>query len=101
MPSARSSPRSLSDCAGYLARVTLEEAIAEFNPADYRAFEHEAEAERQETLTRYPRAHWPEMTLEEYAQGQQDHPDNYCRWIERQTDQMGSIRGGSARKLII
>src|SRR4051812_31009583 len=41
------------------------------------------------------------MTLEEYAQGQDDRPENFCLWIERQTDQMGSIRGGSARKLIV
>ena len=48
-----------------------------------------------------PARAWPEMTLEEYAQGQDGHPENLCRWIERQTDQMGSIRGGSARKLIV
>jgi 5-methylcytosine-specific restriction enzyme B len=81
--------------------LTLERAIQEFDPAAFQAFEHEAEQQRQETLRRYPRAHWSEMTLEEYAQGQEGHPENFCRWIERQTDQMGSIRGGSARKLII
>lgn len=81
--------------------LTFEQAIAEFDPAAFQAFEHEAEAQRQETLQRYPRGHWPEMSLEEYAQGQQDHPDNLCRWVERQTDQMGSIRGGSARKLVV
>jgi 5-methylcytosine-specific restriction protein B len=81
--------------------VTVEQAIEEFDPSAYRAFEHEAEEQRKETLQRYPREHWPRMTLEEYAQGQDDHPDNYCVWIERQTDQMGSIRGGSARKLIV
>jgi 5-methylcytosine-specific restriction protein B len=81
--------------------LTLEQAITGFDPAAIQAFEHEAEAQRQETLQRYPREHWSEMTLDEYAQGQESHPDNFCRWIERQTDQMGSIRGGSARKLII
>jgi 5-methylcytosine-specific restriction protein B len=81
--------------------LTLEGAISEFDPAAFQAFLHEAEAQRQETLRRYPRDSWPRMTLEQYAQGQDDHPDNFCRWIERQTDQMGSIRGGSARKLII
>jgi 5-methylcytosine-specific restriction protein B len=81
--------------------LTLAAAIAEFDPAAFQAFEHEAEAQRQETLRRYPREYWSEMTLEEYAQGQEGNPDNLCRWIERQADQMGSIRGGSARKLII
>lgn len=81
--------------------ATLEQAIAEFDPADYQAFVHEADAQRAETLRRYPRERWPQMALEEYAQGQDGHPENFCRWIERQTDQMGSFGGGSARKLII
>jgi 5-methylcytosine-specific restriction protein B len=81
--------------------ATLEQAIAEFDAADYQAFVHEADAQRAETLRRYPRERWPQMTLEEYAQGQEDRPENFCRWIERQTDQMGSFGGGSARKLII
>jgi 5-methylcytosine-specific restriction protein B len=80
---------------------TLEQAIADFDPAAFQAFMHEAEAQRQETLQRYPREGWSTMTLEEYAQGQEDRPDNFCRWIERQTNQTCSIRGGSARKLII
>jgi 5-methylcytosine-specific restriction enzyme B len=80
---------------------TLDGAIADFDPAAYQAFEHEAEAQRAETLRRYPRESWHEMRLEDYAQGQARNPENFCRWIERQTDQMGSNRGGSARKLII
>jgi 5-methylcytosine-specific restriction protein B len=102
---ARSQPGGDS---GYRAGVavtarelTLEQAIEDFDAGAYQAFEHEAEEQRAETLRRYPRAHWPDMTLEEYAQGQDGQPENLCRWIERQTDQMGSIRGGSARKLIV
>jgi 5-methylcytosine-specific restriction protein B len=87
--------------ASELGEPTLQQAIAEFDLGAIQASEHEAEEQRLQTLQRYPREHWPEMTLDEYAQGQEGHPDNFCRWIERQTDQMGSIRGGSARKLII
>jgi 5-methylcytosine-specific restriction protein B len=83
------------------SELTLDGAIADFDPAAYQAFEHEAEVQREETLRRYPRESWHEMRLEEYAQGQEGNPENFCRWIERQTDQMGSNRGGSARKLII
>ena len=79
----------------------FDEAAREFDPASAKASEHAAEQQREETLRRYPRERWPEMPLEDYALGQADHPENFCRWIERQTDQMGSIRGGSARKLII
>jgi 5-methylcytosine-specific restriction protein B len=79
----------------------FDRVVDEFDFDSVRAFEHEAEAQRQATLERYPRASWATMTLEDYAQGQADHPDNFCRWIERQTDEMGSIRGGSAHKLIV
>jgi 5-methylcytosine-specific restriction protein B len=81
--------------------ASFEQALAEFDPAAYRAFEHEAEQQREETLRRYPRERWPQMTLEEYAQGQEGNPDNFCRWMERQTEELASIRGGSARKFII
>jgi 5-methylcytosine-specific restriction protein B len=81
--------------------ASFEQALAEFDPAAYAAFEHEAELQREETLSRYPRERWPQMTLEEYAQGQEGNPDNFCRWMERQTEELASIRGGSARKFII
>jgi 5-methylcytosine-specific restriction protein B len=62
------------------------------------AFDQAAEEQTREL---YPRERWRELTLQEYAQGQADHPDNFCRWIERQTDGTCSMRGGSARKLIV
>jgi 5-methylcytosine-specific restriction protein B len=83
------------------SNLSFETAVAQFDPAAFQASVHEAEQQHQETLRRYPREHWNEMTLEEYAQGQDGHPENFCRWMERQTTEMGSIRGGSARKLII
>jgi 5-methylcytosine-specific restriction protein B len=79
----------------------LTAAADSFDAATVRPFEHEAERQRQQTLQRFPRESWPAMELLQYAQGQDEVPDNYCRWIERQTDQMGSIRGGAARKLIV
>jgi 5-methylcytosine-specific restriction enzyme B len=87
--------------ASTAAGSKLEQALADFDPAAFQAFEHEAEAQRQETLRRYPRESWQTMKLEDYAQGQEGHPENFCRWMERQTVEMSSIRGGSARKLII
>jgi 5-methylcytosine-specific restriction protein B len=81
--------------------ASFAEAARAFDPESVTVFEHDAEEQRLETLRRYPRERWPEMSLEDYAMGQSDHPDNFCRWIERQTDQMGSIRGGSSRKLIV
>ena len=49
----------------------------------------------------FPKDAWPAMTLDRYALGQPDHPDNFCRWMEFVTTQLGSMRGGSARKHLI
>jgi 5-methylcytosine-specific restriction enzyme B len=82
-------------------KVDVDQAIEDFDLNSVQASEHAAEAQRIETVARYLLGSWPAMTLEQYAQGQEGHPENFCRWIERQTPEMGSIRGGSARKLII
>ena len=60
-----------------------------------------AEEERAGMLDRFPRSRWSTLTLEEYALGQEDSSHTLCRWLEFQTPHMGSIRGGSSRKLII
>jgi|GEM_PF-907235 len=57
-----------------------------------------AAAQRAEVLERFPQDEWPQMPLERYALGQADHPDNFCRWMEFRATELGSIRGGSARK---
>jgi 5-methylcytosine-specific restriction protein B len=41
------------------------------------------------------------MTLEEYALGHEHAEDSFCRWMEFKSQALGSIRGGSAYKLII
>lgn len=57
-----------------------------------------AAAQRAEVLERFPLDEWPEMPLDRYALGQADHPDSYCRWMEFRATELGSIKGGSARK---
>ena len=57
-----------------------------------------ADVQRAAVLERFPRDAWPPMSLDEYALGQADHPDNFCRWMEFRATDIGSIRGGSARK---
>lgn len=57
-----------------------------------------ADVQRGELLERFPRSGWGEMSLERYALGQSDHPDNFCRWMEFRAVDLGSIKGGSARK---
>jgi len=41
------------------------------------------------------------MPLERYALGQDTSDDTFCQWMEYRSQHLGSIRGGSARKLII
>lgn len=41
------------------------------------------------------------MPLERYALGQENSEDTFCRWMEFRTPHLGSMRGGSARKLLI
>ena len=60
-----------------------------------------AEAERREILTRFPKEGWPSMTLERYALGQSDSEDTYSRWVEFKSNELGSISGGSAMKMVI
>jgi MoxR-like ATPase len=57
-----------------------------------------AEEQRVELISRFPRDAWPELRLEDYALGQSDNPDNFCRWMEFRATELGSIRGGSSRK---
>lgn len=60
-----------------------------------------AEKERKEVLKRFPREKWPEMSLEQYALGQAQAEETYCRWLEFRTLHLGSMRGGSSMKMII
>ena len=60
-----------------------------------------AEEERNEVLRRFPRDRWAAMTLEEYAIGHDRSESSFCRWMEFNTLNLGSMRGGNARKLII
>ena len=41
------------------------------------------------------------MTLDRYALGQADHRETFCRWMEFVTTELGSMRGGSAKKHLI
>ena len=80
---------------------SLKDAISKYDRGSDRDKIDRAEAQRAEALQHFPLDHWPDMTLEEYALGQDEHEDNFCRWMEFLTQDLGSIRGGSARKLII
>src|SRR5690606_15254621 len=73
----------------------LESALARADATQFADREKTASEERGELLRRFPRDHWPEMTLEEYALGHEDSEDSFCRWMEFKSQALGSIRGGS------
>ena len=79
----------------------LEHALATFDRAAAKAYAAEGEAQRKQILARFPIEQWPRLSLERYAAGQDDSSDTFCRWLERRSQNLGSIRGGSARKLLI
>jgi MoxR-like ATPase len=77
------------------------EAIAGYDPDAQEESILKAEEQRAELIARFPKEAWGEMTLDRYALGQSGHPENFCRWMEFVATELGSIRGGSARKHLI
>lgn len=56
----------------------------------------ELEALRQEFVTRFPIDQLGNLTLQDYAIGQPDHPNSFSTWVEFKTQKLGSISGGSS-----
>lgn len=83
------------------ARLSLEKALASYDPTTARAHIEEGERERAAALERFPLTLWPTMPLERYALGQPESEDSFCRWMEFRTPHLGSIRGGNSQKLLI
>lgn len=81
----------------------LTEALERFGRPDAEAFEDRATAERAQVLYGFPVEQWPSLPLERYALGLAQESGNvpYCQMMEYRTPNLGSIKGGSARKHII
>lgn len=85
--------------AGTRARVQA--ALVDYDPAVDAEQLEQGERERAEILRRFPRQAWKDLALTDYAIGQDDSSHTYCRWVEFQSQHLGSIRGGQSAKLII
>ena len=79
----------------------ISKAVAEYDPDSHEAGIVKAEEQRRQFLELFPRSGWDTMTLDRYALGQADHRDNLCRWMEFVTSDLGSMRGGAAKKSLI
>ncbi|HVS06361.1 MAG TPA: AAA family ATPase [Candidatus Dormibacteraeota bacterium] len=80
---------------------TLAEALADWNRDSASSQVEAAELERKAIVEKYPLSDWPTMTLQQFALGQDKDGDTFCYVMEFGSPRLGSIRGGSARKLII
>ena len=94
-------PAAIFPGAARLSDLSLEEAIAAADRDLLRITADAAERERLEILARFPIDAWPAMPVEQYALGQPDHPDTFCRWMEFNTRYLPSIKGGAALKHLI
>jgi 5-methylcytosine-specific restriction protein B len=81
--------------------LSLQEALEKYPKESFGDFVKLAEQEREKMLQLFPIESWSEMPLDKYALGQENSENTFCRWIEFNTQHLGSIRGGSANKLII
>lgn len=79
----------------------IAKAIADYNHAGLAGRVAQAEKQRADILARFPLHAWPSMKLEQYALGQENSEDTYCRWLEFRSDDLGSMSGGSAMKMVI
>jgi 5-methylcytosine-specific restriction protein B len=84
-----------------VTRDEIQQSLSDYDAAADAEHLRLGAQERDQILERFPRSAWPEMSLAEYAIGQEDSSNTYCRWAEFNTPHLGSIRGGSSAKLII
>ena len=83
------------------SELTLSDAIAHFDRSPTSPAAEGHRSQRAEILKRFPLDQWSQMRLDDYALGQPGVEDTYCYWLEYKSQWVGSIRGGSARKLIV
>ena len=77
------------------------EAVASWDRQVYAGDLAAAEAMRAEVVERFPLADWPTMSLDRYALGTPNSAESFCYAMEFGTRQLGSMSGGSSRKLLI
>jgi 5-methylcytosine-specific restriction protein B len=81
--------------------LPLDEALQHWDRGAVMPSVEAAEAQRQSVVSRFPLDQWPSLELERYALGTDKSPESFCYAMEFGTPDMGSIRGGNARKLLI
>ena len=83
------------------SKIPLFEAIASFDREAVKEKLAAAKTQRQTILDRFPKTEWADMDLTQYALGQQDNKETYCYFLEFQSKALGSMRGGTSRKMVV
>ena len=78
----------------------LHKRIKDFNSPERTEPRREVDKQHQYLLTHYPKDSWSSMSLNDYALGQEEHPESFCWAMEFKCRKLGSI-GGRANKHII
>jgi 5-methylcytosine-specific restriction protein B len=81
-------------------KIPIEQALKEWDRDAIQKYLDAAEREREDVLKRFPLEAWADLPLDRYALGVEG-GDTFCWWMEFGTQDMGSIRGGSAKKHLI
>lgn len=81
--------------------VPFNEALSKFDRKALAPVLQDYQSQLQEMQLRFPESGWPQMSLEQYALGHPKADASFCRWCEFKSVTLGSIKGGSAHKLII
>jgi 5-methylcytosine-specific restriction protein B len=81
--------------------TSIEEALAAYDKEIERKNVETAESKRQQVIRLFPLEDWPTLPLERFALGQEDSRETFCWWMEFGAIEIGSIKGGTATKLII
>jgi 5-methylcytosine-specific restriction protein B len=81
--------------------LTFAEAISTYDRGTDAEYVATSETERKQILDLFPRSAWAAMPLEKYALGQAGSENTFCAWLEYRSSHLGSISGGSAKKLLI
>jgi 5-methylcytosine-specific restriction protein B len=78
---------------------SFESAVEQFTYTE--AERVKEETLRQQFLERFPASNIPSMTLEQYSLGLEPTESSFCYWLEYKTSELGSIKGGNAKKYVI
>ena len=81
--------------------VNFSEAISSYDRSINSESIALGEKERKRITELFPRNSWASMPIEKYALGQSGSENTFCAWLEYKSPHLGSISGGSAKKLLI